>query len=123
MNLHFEPQAAPRIRNHFFKPIALLVEKDENKRTLYKRLIARTGHLVVEAETIEKAKKIIEEIDVDVVYFDRAYPGWRKVRNELENLLADTLRYTPVVQINNVAGFRAKGFEKSPSRARVAAVY
>jgi DNA-binding NtrC family response regulator len=83
------------------EPIALLVDKKGGQRELYKNVVASSGFLVVEVETVEQAMDVIGTLDIDVVICDQNDPSRKKVKKEIKKGLGSSKRKIPVVEIDS----------------------
>ena len=90
----------PKLQHNSFKPIALLVDGDGDQRNIYKDILSDSGLLVVEAGSVDDAKLVVEEINVDVVFYDSRHLICEKLESELKNSQNFYSRAISVVQLD-----------------------
>ena len=71
------------------------------KRDFYKKIVSHSGFLVVEAENADDARTIIDDINVDVVFYDSCHQGCINLEKELNEDPDFFNRAISVVQLDS----------------------
>ena len=88
----------------------LVVDDEEEIRTLFKRVFAKAGYQVLTADSAESALKLLEDVKIHVMFLDLNLPGMNGI-----DLCIQIRKNMPMALIHAITGY-ASLFELSDCR-------